>query len=166
MLHEQGIADAVITQVPVNDAEYAKFCYLIKVMDAVDRTHYLSKDYARELRSQEGIQVYMKFDWRPVVQFVQPQLQIVFLQDKFRNPAEQNFMEFPFAAIVARNAQVVELDKVFELNLEVNDSHPGVNEVTNAFRSLEASVRSLEGKRSQDGERILNQLRRVLKLEL
>lgn len=165
MPREQGI-EVAVNKVPVNEAEYAKFCYLIKVMDAVDRTHYLSKEYAKTLRSQEGIQVYMKFDWRSVVQFVQPQLQIVFLQDKFRNPAEQNFMEFPFAAIVARNAQVVELDSVFELDLEVNDSHPGVNEVTNAYRSLESSVQSLGGKRSQDGERILNQLRRVLKIEL
>lgn len=166
MLHEQGLLDRAVRQVSVNNAEYAKFCYLIKVMDAVDRAHSLSKGYAQDLRINEGVQVLMDFDWRGVVNFVQPQLQVVFLQDKHRNPADQLFMRFPYAAIVARNAVVVELDSVFELVLESHDSHPGVEEATNALRVVEATVQSLGGKRMQDGERIVNQLKRVLKLEL
>jgi len=165
MLREQDELTSV-AQVPVNEAEYAKFCYLVKAIDAVDRAHSLAKKHAQELKSKEGIRAFMKFDWRPVIQFVQPQLQVVFLQDGQRNLVEQNFMEFPYAAIVVRNAWIVELDSVFELNLEATDSHQGVKEVTNAFRSLEATIGALEGKRALDGMRILNQLKRVLKPEL
>lgn len=165
-LREQGNMATEATQVSVNDAEYAKFCYLIKVIDSVDRTHDLALAYLRGLKETEGVRGYMDFDWRSVSNFVQPQLLITFLQDGERQPVDQVFMRFPFAAIVARTAQVVELDSVFELNLEGSDLHPEVDEVTNAFRILEAKVRSVKGNRAVDAERSLNQLRRVLRLEL
>lgn len=155
-----------VTMVPVNVSEYAKFCYLIKVMDSVDRTHSLAKDVIDGLRLREGVRSFMDFDWRGVMQYVSPQIQLVFLQDAERYPIDQTFMKFPFAAIVARTAQIVVIDSVFELDLEASDSHPGVEGATNALRTLQAAVQSLGGKRVQDGERIINQLRRVLQLEL
>lgn len=166
MLHEQNVASEVVRQVSVNEAEYAKFSYLIKVCDAVDRAHNIAKEFLRELKADEGLRGYMDFDWRSVDQFVQPQLRLTFLQEASRDPVQQAFMRFPHAAIVVRNAQVIELDTVFELNLEGSDLHPEVDEVTNAFRILEAKVRSLEGRRAVDAEKSVNQLRRVLRLEL
>jgi hypothetical protein len=165
MLHENEISAEVVQQVQVNEAEYVKFCYLIKVMDAVDRAHSVELKVAKELKSTEGLQVFMDYDWRHVVNHVHPQLQIVFLRDKFREPSHQAFMTHPFAAIVARTAVVVELDSVFQLDLEGTDVHQDVKEVTNAFRTLEATAQSLGGKRMQDGNRIIAQLRRVLKPE-
>jgi len=159
------VGDQVVT-VSVNDTEYAKFCYLIKVVDSVDRAHDLALRHLKAFREQEGVRGYMDFDWRALSGFVQPQLLLVFLQDAERDPVQQVFMRYPFAAVVARTAQVVELDSVFELSLEGSDLHPEVDEVTNAFRILEAKTRSLTGQRSQDANRVLNQLRRVLRLEL
>lgn len=163
---DEGTIPLDITKVLVNEAEYQKFCYLIKVVDAVDRTHGIARDYLKELRATDGSQGYMDFDWRQVSQFIAPQLQLVFLQDRERDPYAQQFMRFPFAAIVARTAVVVELDTVFELDLGVTDTYQGVKEVADAFRVLEATVQSLGGRRMSDGEKTLNQLRRLLKLEL
>lgn len=159
------VADDAVT-VPVNEAEYAKFCYLIKVVDSIDRAHDLALRHLKHFKEQEGVRGYMNFDWRQLISFVQPQLLLIFLRDGERDPVQQVFMEYPFAAVVARTAQVVELDSVFELSLEGSDLHPEVDEVTNAFRILEAKTRSLSGQRSQDANRVLNQLRRVLRLEL
>lgn len=163
---DEETEDRDVIKVLVNEAEYQKFCYLVKVMDAVDRTHGLARGYLKELQSSEGSQGYMDFNWSEVSKFVAPQLQLVFLRDRERDPYLQRFMQFPFAAIVARTAVVVELDSVFELSLGDTDAYQGVTEVTNAFRVLEATVQSLGGRRMSDGEKTLNQLKRLLKLEL
>lgn len=153
-------------QVPVNGAEYAKFCYLIKAIDAVDRAHDIGKDALAEMRRTEGVEGYVDFDWRGVVNHVTPQLQVVFLKDRERDPYSQAFISFPHTVIVVRNAFVVELDSVFELNLEGHDVHPDVNSATDALRVLEATVALLEGERRVNADMKLRQLQRVLKLEL
>lgn len=156
----------IVPVVNVNHAEYEKFCYLIKVMDALDRAHVLSKEKLLALKFSDGFEGYTDFEWRPVAQFVTPQLQVVFLKDRNRDQYAQNFMQFPVAAIVARTAVVVDLDSEFELCLEGHDAHQSIGNATNALRVLESEVRSLEGRRQVDAERSLHQLRRSLKIEL
>jgi len=155
-----------VLQVPVNGAEYAKFCYFLKALDAVDRAHDIGKDTLAEMRKAEGVQGYVDFDWRGVVNHVTPQLQVVFLRDRERDPYSQAFISFPYAVIVVRTAFVVELDSVFELNLEGHDAHQDVNSATDALRVLEAKVALLEGERRVNADMKLRQLGRVLKLEL
>jgi len=155
-----------VTQVPVNRAEYEKFCYLIKVMDAVDRAHDVGRKALAELKATEGVQGYVDFDWRGVINHVTPQLQVVFLRDKDRDPHYQTFIGFPHTVIVVRNAFVVELDCEFELNLEGHDAHQDVASATNALRVLEAKVALLEGERRVNADMKLRQLARVLRLEL
>jgi len=152
-------------RVPVNRQEYEKFCYLIKVVDAVDRAHDLGKRKLVQMRA-EGYQGYVEFDWQAVQRHVAPQLHVVFLHDRERDAYLQQFIRFPLAVVVARTAFVVDLDQRFELFLEGNDAHQDVNSATNALRSLEAYVQSLEGRRLVDGERSFNQLKRALRLEL
>lgn len=155
-----------IPQVLVNEPEYRKFCYLIKVTDAIDRAHGLANKSLHEMKTSEGIQGYMDYNWSDLVRYLTPELHLVFLQDRERDPYTQQFMKYPFAAIVVRTAYIVELESEFELSLGDTDTYQGVNEVTNAFRVLEATVQTLGGRRLMDGERTLNQLRRLLKLEL
>jgi hypothetical protein len=165
MLREEGLAADVVTQVSVNQQEYQKFCYLIKVMDAVDRAHAKSLDYCKELKRQDGTQAEMDFDWRGVVNHVQPQLHVLFLQDKHRFSQDQTFVRFPWAVVVARTACLVELEQVFELTLEEMDAHQSAKQSGDALSSLESVVLSLEGKRQVDGERLIRQLKRVLRSE-
>jgi len=155
-----------VPQVSVSRAEYEKFYYLIKAVDALDRAHLLCKEKLSELKSSEGFQGFTDFDWRSVVGFVAPQLQVVFLQDRDRDQYMQNFMRFPAAAIVVRTAVVVDLDGEFELCLEGSDAYQSVGNATNALRILESEVSTLEGRRQVDAERSLHQLRRSLKIEL
>jgi len=147
-------------------AEYAKFCYLIKVMDAVDRAHAIAKERAKALLEQEGYSAEMRYDWSKVVQHVTPQLGVVFLRDSHRYEDDRKFVEHPIAVIVARTAQVVDLDGEFELTLEEQDQNQlAQTDVTNAFAVLSRVVSSQEGKRTVDAERILRQLERVLRVK-
>jgi hypothetical protein len=155
----------LVPQVAVNDAEYQKFCYLIKCLDAVDRAHGLALKYSNELKVQDGTQAEMKFDWRGIVHFVQPQLQVVFLQDAHPKPIDKTFVEFPFAVIVVRTAVVVELETMFELCLEDGGSHQGAGDLSEQIRRLESSVRALEGQRAQNALATVRQLKRVLRVE-
>jgi hypothetical protein len=154
-----------VEQVPVNREEYNKFCYFLKVMDAVDRAHDLGKHRLLEMKA-EGHQGYVEFDWQAISRHVAPQLHVVYLQDRERDGYLQSFMKFPCAIVIARTAYVVNLEQRFELFLEGNDAHQDVNSAANALRSLESYVHALEGRRLVDGERSLNQLKRVLKIEL
>lgn len=170
MLHDGEVEDAVLSdvsveQVPVNRQEYDKFCYLLKVVDAVDRAHDLGKSKLSEMKT-EGYQGYVEFDWQALARFVAPQLHVVFIKDRERDGFLQGFMQFPVAVIIARNAYVVNLEQRFELFLEGNDAHQDVNSAANALRSLESYVQSLEGRRLVDAERTFNQLRRALRIEL
>lgn len=155
-----------VPQIPVNRAEYEKFCYLLKVIDAFDRAYDKGKQSLAELRASEGLQGYVDFDWRAVTQHVTPQLHVVFLNDRERDQFSQTFIRFPHSVIVVRNAMVVELDREFELNLEGADVHQDVTSATNALRVLEATVATLEGERRVNADMKLRQLTRVLKLEL
>lgn len=165
MLHESGIPPEV-PQIAVDFAEYAKFCYLIKVMDAVDRAHLLAKERAYAFKSAEGVVSYMDYDWSQLARFIQPQLHLTFLQDAERKPEEQVFMKHPLAVIVARTAVVVDLTTEFELSLEGSGLHPEADEVTNASLILEVAINALDGKRKEDGMVNLNRLKRVLRLKL
>jgi len=166
MLHERGDEFSDFPQIDVDRAEHAKFTYLIKVIDAVDRAHLVAKEFIRELKSTDGTQAIMDFDWRGVVNHVQPQLQIVFLQDRHYRSDDQSFMRFPYAAVVARTAVVVVLSDGFELVSEVSDIQGNVNGATKALLTLETFCQQVGGTRAVDGMRTLNQLRRVLKSEL
>lgn len=155
-----------VPQVSVTRAEYEKFCYLIKAVDALDRAHLLCKEKLKSLRLSDGFEGFTDFDWRSIVGFVAPQLQVVFLRDRNRDQYMQNFMQFPAAAIVVRTAVVVDLDAEFELCLEGSDAYQSIGDATNALRVLESEVSTLKGGRQVDAERSLNQLRRSLRIEL
>jgi len=148
--------------VRVNLAEAEKFHYLLKAMDAVDRANGLANEEAHTLKSESGIKAEMQFDWGLVVRHVSPQLLITFLRDSHRFVEDQLFLTYPFAAIVVRNAQVVQLDQVFELVLEGWDSEAGVNNVSEALLSLKLAIDALGGKRAMDVSKLMTQLERAL----
>jgi hypothetical protein len=113
----------------------------------------------------EGTNAIMEFNWNGVERFIQPQLQLIFLRDKFSRPEDQTFMKFPFAVVIARNAQVVELDSVFELDLEESDASAGEKKVHDALLTLESKAQSLGGKRMEDTVRMVRALSRALRTE-
>lgn len=149
-------------RVVVDQAEYAKFCYLVKSIDAVDRAHAVAKQLADELRSQDGTRAEMEFDWLNIVRHVTPQLQIVFLRDSHRFEEDRQFVKYPCAVIVVRTAQVVDLGSDFELTLEESGADNSSTDGTNAIQTLRQVARSREGTRAMDAEKLIRQLERAL----
>lgn len=149
-------------RVVVDQAEYAKFCYIIKSMDAVDRAHAVAKSLADELRLQDGTRAEMEFDWLNIVRHVTPQLQVIFLRDSHRFEEDRQFVKYPCAVIVVRTAQVVELDRDFELTLEEPPTDNSGTDATNAIQVLRQVARSREGTRAMDAEKLIRQLERAL----
>lgn len=151
-------------RVPVTTSEYQKFCYLIKTIDAIDRAHELVKQLANELKSQDGVQAQMKFDWLNVVRHCTPQLQVVLLRDSHDRESERLFVEYPVAVVVVSTAQVVDLSGDFELSLVESSSDNGATDAANAIQTLRTLARAEKGSRAMDAEKILHQLERVLRV--
>jgi len=153
-------------RVNVNQAEYEKFCYLIKTVDAVDRAHSIVKCLSEEMRSQDGVKAEMEFDWLNVVRHVTPQLQVVFLRDSHRYEEDRTFVKFPCAIVVVRTAVVVDLNGVFELTLEESPiAEASKVAAAEAVRTLRSYARSAEGNRAMNAEQLLHQLSRALAIK-
>jgi len=153
-------------KVPVERAEYLKFCYLIKVMDALDRADELVREDISTLRSTEGIRAEREFDWRAVERHCSPQLLISFLRGAERWEEERSFRTFPRYVIVPRTADVVDLSEAFELVLEENDTDNSEQSAGDALRSLQSYVQRQEGAAAANALQLLRQLQRVLKVKL
>jgi hypothetical protein len=164
MSHDQFIATEP-TQVPVDQAEYAKFCYLIKMMDALDRADARAEKDIQHFKSTEGIRAEREFDWNSVTRHCAPQLLITFLRGAERYEDERKFRKFPHSVIVVRTAFVVYLDEVFELALEVDDGHKSVANSGELFRQLRVLAQQQEGIVAVDADRLITRLSRVLKLK-
>jgi len=153
-------------RVSVNQAEYEKFCYLIKALDAVDRAHAIAKQLSDELRSQEGVKAEMEFDWVNVIRHVTPQLQVIFLRDSHRFEEDRAFVKYPCAVVVVRTAEVVDLNSVFELTLEESPiAQASKVGATEALSTLRSYARSAEGTRAMNAEQLLHQLSRALSIK-
>jgi len=148
--------------VKVNIAEAEKFHYLIKAIDSIDRANGLANEHADVLRRDSGVKAEMQFDWGLVSRHVSPQLLITMLRDSHRFQEDQVFLTFPFAAIVVRTAQVVQLDSAFELVLEDWNTEASVANVNEALFSLKLAVDALGGKRAMDVSKLMTQLERAL----
>jgi hypothetical protein len=160
--------DGVITrskQVPVDPAEYAKFCYLIKAMDALDRADIRADEDIEFFRRNDGVKAERRFDWNVVIRHCSPQLLISFLQGAERFEMDRKFREHPHSIIVVRTAQIVYLDEVFELALEGSDRDPSVTSVGETLRSLRSQIGQLEGIAAVDALALVNRLERVLKIK-
>jgi hypothetical protein len=153
-------------EVPVDKAEYAKFCYLIKVMDALDRADELVRSDIKELRSTEGIRAEREFDWRQVERHCFPQLVISFLRGAERFEEDRSFRTFPRYVIVPRTADVVDLNATFELVLESPDTDNSVESVGDALRVIQSYVQHREDGAAANATQLLRQLSRVLKVKL
>lgn len=156
----------VPVQVPVDQAEYAKFCYLIKVLDAIDRADARSEEAIQHFRRTEGVKADRHFDWSVVVRHCAPQILLSFLRGAERYEDERSFRMYPNSVIVPRNALVVYLDEAFELVLEVPNGDNAVKDAGDAFRVLQSLVRQREGAVAANAEQLLKQLSRVLKIKL
>jgi hypothetical protein len=154
------------TQVPVNRAEYVKFCYLIKVLDALDRADQRAEDDIHYFRSTEGVKSDRHFDWNIVVRHCSPQLLISFLRGAERYEDERDFRMFPHAVIVPRNAFVVFLDSAFELALEEDDTDNSVTSAGDAIRTLQSLAQRLEGDAAVNASRMLTRIEKMLKVKL
>jgi len=153
-------------KVPVDLAEYAKFCYLIKVMDALDRA---DVDVEREIdffRKNEGVRAERQFDWNSVSRFCQPQILISYLRGAERFEEERSFRTFPRFVIIPRNAWVVDLNEAFELTLEDDGTDNSTDGVGEALRLLQSRAQQLEGTATANALTMLRQLSRVLKVKL
>lgn len=153
-------------KVPVNSAEYAKFCYLLRVVDALDQADARAEEDIQHFRSTDGIKSDRQFDWSVVVRHCAPQLLISFLRGAERFEDERAFRMFPFAVIVARTASVVYLDAAFELALEDPDTYKSVEDAGDALRCLESYSSRLEGTAAVQAAQLLRQLSRVVKIKL
>jgi len=152
-------------QVPVDQAEYAKFCYLIKVMDALDRSDARAEEDIQHFRSTEGVKADRWFDWSIVTRHCAPQLLITFLQGAERWEDERSFRKFPHSVIVPRNAFVVNLDEAFELTIEGLDTDNSVVDAGEALRALRLHAQQRDGAAAMNADKLLSQLERVLKLK-
>lgn len=152
-------------QVPVDRAEYAKFCYLIRVMDALDRADARAEEDIHHFRSTEGVKADRQFDWQQIVRHCAPQLLISFLRGAERWEEDRTFRMFPHAIIVARTADVVYLDEVFELTLEVDDGDNIVGDKGELFRQLRLLARQREGSVFMDADKLISRLERVLQVK-
>jgi len=149
-------------QVMVDQAEYGKFCYLIKVMDALDRADLQAEEDIQHFRSTEGIRADRRFDWSLVARHCSPQLLISFLRGVERWEDERKFREFPHSVIVVRTAQVVKLDEVFELALEPESVDNNTVDSRELFSQLRKLAQSRKGLTAVDVEPIIRRLERAL----
>lgn len=152
-------------QVPVDQAEYAKFCYLIKVMDALDRADARAEEDIEHFRRTEGVKADRFFDWTIVTRHCAPQLLVSFLQGAERWEEDRMFRKHPHTVIVPRNAFVVELDEPFELTLEGHDADNDVTGAGDALRALRLHAQQHEGAVAMNADKLLSQLARVLKIK-
>lgn len=152
--------------VPVDQAEYLKFCYLIKVLDAVDRADALVAKDIKELRSSEGVRAEREFDWKLVERHCSPQLLISYLRGAERFEEDRTFRAFPRFIIIPRTADVVDLNEAFELVLEERDVDNNVKSVSDALRELQSLVQQREGVAAVDALQLLTRLSKVLKVKL
>lgn len=153
-------------KVPVNRAEYEKFCYLLRVVDALDRADARVEEDIQHFRNADGTKSDRQFDWSVVVRHCAPQLLISFLRGAERYEDERTFRMFPWAVIVARTASVVYLDAAFELALEDSDADNSVKSAGDALRCLQSYSSQLEGTATANAAQLLRQLSRVLKIKL
>jgi hypothetical protein len=156
---------AGVPQVVVNRPEYDKFCYLIKVMDALDRADLQAQKDIEFFKSTEGVRAERKFDWNLVTRHISPQLLVSFLRGAERWEDERMFREYPHSVIVVRTAQVVKLDEVFELTLEVVSTDNGTVDSAQLFSQLRDLAKSKKGLTSMDVGPIIRRLERALNPE-
>lgn len=156
---------AGVLQVMVDRLEYNKFCYLIKVMDALDRADLLAEGDIDHFRRTEGIRADRKFDWNAVSRFVAPQLLVSYLRGAERWEDERSFREYPHSVIVVRTAQVVKLDEVFELALESESVDNNTVDSHELFSQLRALARSKKGLTAMDVAPLIRKLERALSTE-
>jgi hypothetical protein len=154
--------DASVCQVSVNMDEYKKFCYLIKVMDALDRADRRAEEDIEHFRRTQGVRADRRFDWNQVVRFVAPQLLISFLRGAERWEEERSFREYPHSVIIARTAYVVVLDEVFELTLETETVDNNVPDFKEVFSQLRKLAQSSKGMTALDVEPTIRKLERAL----
>jgi hypothetical protein len=154
-----------VAQVAVNQAEYAKFVYLIKVMDALDRADARAEEDIQHFRSTEGLRADRQFDWQLVARHCAPQLLINFLRGAERYEDERKFRMFPHAVIVARTASVVVLDEAFELALEADGDDNITANSGELFRQLRLLARQREGVAAVDADRLITRLSKVLEVK-
>jgi len=151
-----------IKQVMVNRDEYNKFCYLIKVMDALDRSDQRAEEDIAYFKSTQGIKAERRFDWNQVSRFCAPQLLVTFLRGAERWEDERSFREYPHTVIIARTAYVVELDEVFELTLETEPVDNNVPDAKHVFVQLRKLAQSSKGMTALDVEPTIRKLERAL----
>jgi hypothetical protein len=150
-------------QVVVNQDEYKKFCYLIKVMDALDRADKRAEEDIHYFKSTQGVTAERRFDWNSVSRFVAPQLLVTFLRGAERWEDERKFREYPHSVIIARTACVVVLDEVFELTLETERIDNDVPDANKVFAQLRQLAQSSKGMTALDVEPTIRKLERALK---
>jgi len=146
----------------VNQDEYKKFCYLIKVMDALDRADRLAEEDIYDLKSTQGIKADRRFDWNIVARFCAPQLLVSFLRGSERYEYERLFREFPHSVIIARTAYVVRLDEVFELTLEPEAADNSGLDSKIVFAQVRRLAQSSKGLTALDVEPLIRKLERAL----
>lgn len=162
-LHESGdVMDAEIRQVMVNQSEYAKFVYLVKVMDALDRADKRIAEDIEHFSKTEFIKTDRQFDWNQVSRFCAPQLLISFLRGAERWEDERHIRAFPHSVIVARTADVVFLDEVFELSLESESVDNNTVDSVHLFSQLRSLAQSKKGMTAMDVEPLIRKLERAL----
>jgi len=154
--------DTDVKQIMVNQDEYRKFCYLIKVMDALDRADQRADEDILFFKRNEGVKADRHFDWNQVSRFCAPQLLISFLRGAERWEDERSFRQFPHSVIIARTASVVILDEVFELTLEVEDVDNNVADMKLVFSQLRKLAQSSKGMTALDVEPLIRKLERAL----
>jgi hypothetical protein len=146
----------------VNMDEYKKFCYLIKVMDALDRADRRAEEDIAYFRREQGVKADRRFDWGTVARFCAPQLLISFLRGAERWEDERHFREYPHSVIIARTAFVVVLDEVFELTLEAEDADNSVVDSKLVFSQLRRLAQTSKGMTALDVEPLIRKLERAL----
>jgi hypothetical protein len=153
-------------KVPVDQAEYAKFCYLVKTLDALDRADARTEENIQLLRSTEGVRAEREFDWKHVERHCSPQLLISFLRGAERWDENRSFRTFPRFVIVPRTAYVVDLNEAFELILEERDVDNNVGSASDALRTLQSLAQRQEEDAAANAAQLLRRLSRVLKIKL
>lgn len=156
------MSDLNVPQVLVNQSEYDKFCYLIKVLDALDRSDQRAEEDMLHFKSTQGIRADRRFDWNQVSRFCAPQLLISFLRGAERWEDERSFREYPHSVIIARTANVVVLDEVFELTLEAESVDNNVPDTKVVFSQLRKLAQSSKGMTALDVEPLIRKLERAL----
>lgn len=153
-------------KVPVDQAEYAKFCYLIKVLDALDRADAITEEEIDYFRRTEGVKADRQFDWTSVSRFCQPQILISYLRGAERFEEDRSFRTHPRFVIIPRTAYVVDLNEAFELTLEDDGTDNSADSAGDALRLLQSRAQQIEGSAAANALTMLRQLSRVLKIKL